>query len=321
MGKEIIIMKNNKKLWIGIGCGILVVALIVGIILMAGGNKEGTPTDPTGTTAGTNVTDPSDVTDPTDVTEDPILYPDDYDPSEAPSDPVDPDAPIVPDDIGDSEIAAGDSSDPDDDDTTEPTTGSGFSGGSYVGDSDDDDTTYVDPSPTNPTTPTTPTPDPEPEYDFTGITPGNITYAQWSSWDLETKQAWLNTVNIDNASLDTKYNYYAVTQYNGGYDCGYEGHYCVTEGSHNDLIAAMEEGCPYCGSHDCVSFTSRDEQMGYTDINYEKCPMYHNNCEVCGLPENGESGELICGKCLKDAPCPWCGEDRKAGECHHCIKP
>ena len=42
---------KNKKLWIGIGCGVLVIALIVGIILMAGGNgKQPDPTNPSSTT-------------------------------------------------------------------------------------------------------------------------------------------------------------------------------------------------------------------------------------------------------------------------------
>ena len=62
---------KNKRLWIGIGCGILAVALIVGMVLLAlaGGEKNPNPTegtsdvvtDPTETTGGNGneVTDPA----------------------------------------------------------------------------------------------------------------------------------------------------------------------------------------------------------------------------------------------------------------------
>ena len=67
---------KNKRLWIGIGCGILAVVLVVGVILMAGGNGNkpdptNPATEPTGTTAGGNATTPSDATNP----EDPTWYP------------------------------------------------------------------------------------------------------------------------------------------------------------------------------------------------------------------------------------------------------
>ena len=175
--------------------------------------------------------------------------------------------------------------------------------------------------PQEPEKPSTPTQPEKPVDKFNGITVGNITYEQWKSWDQATRQAFRNATSLEDATPDERYNYYCATEFQGGYDCGYENHYCVSKSGHDKLVNAMAEGCPYCGSSDCVSFYARDNR-GITKINYEKCPKYHNNCEVCGLPENGESGEMVCTKSLTGKhPCPYCGADREANKCHHCIKP
>lgn len=325
--------ENKKWLVLSALAAVLVVALVVGIFALAGnGEKEPNPTegtsnvgDSTGTTGSNgnevtepsgNTDDPSDVTEPTGTPENPAKpenpeFPDDYvEPSEPDEDDTDEEvvAPPAEDEEGDGPV------NPDDTGTSSDIT---FSGGSYVGNPGDDDETIVDPNPTNPT----PTPEPEPEYDFTGITIGNVTYAQWSSWDDATQQAFLDATSLTDATFDERYNYWCAILYEGGYDCGYENHYCAYESEHNELVAAMAEGCPYCGEHDCVSFYARDDKIGVTMINYHKCPMYNDNCEVCGLPENGESGDLICMKYLKDLDCYWCGEPVKAGECHRCIIP
>ena len=327
-------MKTNKKMWLGIGCGVLVVALVVGIILMAGGNgKQPNPTNPTNpssTTPSSNVTEPSG-TEPTVGPDEPDWGSDELPGPTGPivrppefeyDDPIDPpeggtDVEIIP------PPEQGGNEEPSD--PTEPTDDPTFSGGSYDSGSDED--AVIDPKPTNPVptpTPTpTPTPDPDPEYDFTGITVGNITYEQWKSWDQATRQAFRNATSLEDATLDERYNFHCATEFQGGYDCGYENHYCVSKSGHNKLVDAMAEGCPYCGEHDCVSFYSRDNR-GITKINYEKCPKYHNNCKVCGLPESPhdvESGEAYCNKYLKDTNCHECGEPVKAGECHREIKP
>ena len=177
--------------------------------------------------------------------------------------------------------------------------------------------------PTEPEKPSTPTQPEKPVDKFGGITVGNITYEQWKSWDQATRQAFRNATSLKDATPDERYNYYCATEFQGGYDCGYENHYCVSKSGHNKLVDAMAEGCPYCGSNDCVSFYARDNR-GITKINYEKCPKYNNNCEVCGLPESRhdvQSGETYCCKLLKDMNCPDCGEFVKAGECHHHVKP
>lgn len=332
----------TEKKWLVLSAlaAVLVVALVVGIFALAGnGEKEPNPTegtsnvgDSTGTTGSNgnevtepsgNTDDPSDVTEPTGTPENPAKpenpeFPDDYvEPSEPDEDDTDEEVVVPP-----AEDEEGDGPNPGDTGTSGDLT---FSGGSYVGNPGDDDETIVDPNPTNPTpTPDPePEPEPEPEYDFTGITVGNITYEQWSSWDYEKRQAFRNSIDLASATLDEKYNYNCATQFQGGYDCGYENHYCVTESGHNRLVEYMEEGCSYCGEHDCVSFYSRDNR-GITRCWVDDCPMYHNNCEVCGLPEvdyEVESGEVYCKKYLVDTICRDCGESVKANECHHCIKP
>ena len=177
--------------------------------------------------------------------------------------------------------------------------------------------------PTEPEKPSIPTQPEKPADKFNGITAGTITYEVYNSWDHAQKQAFWDIVDLTNASLDERYNFYCAVEFKGGYDCGYENHYCVSESGHNKLVNAMTKGCPYCGEHDCVSFYSRDNR-GITKINYEKCPKYNDNCEVCGLPESRhdvQSGETYCCKLLKDMNCPDCGEFVKAGECHHHVKP
>lgn len=320
-------MKTNKKMWLGIGCGVLVIALIVGIILITGGNgNQPDPTNPSSTTPSGDVTEPSG-TEPTVGPDEPDWGSDELPGPTGPivrppefeyDDPIDPpeggtDVEIIP------PPEQGGNEEPSD--PTEPTDDPTFSGGSYDSGSDED--AVIDPKPTNPTpTPTpTPDPDPDPEYDFNGITAGTITYEVYNSWDHAQKQAFWDIVDLTNASLDERYNFYCAVEFKGGYDCGYENHYCTSKQHHDYLIASMAKGCPYCSAHDCASFFARDN-CGITMINYEKCPKYHNNCEVCGLPENGESGEMVCTKSLTGKhPCPYCGADREANKCHHCIKP
>lgn len=162
----------------------------------------------------------------------------------------------------------------------------------------------------------------EDEYIFE-VTPETLTYEMWSSWDTHTQNSFVRFCDLSNASQDVRYNYYRITEFEN-YTCGYENHYCVSESGHNRLLDEMAKGCPYCGEHDCVSFYARNNSYGSTRIDFEQCPKYHNNCEVCGLPESRhdvQSGEAYCNKYLKDTNCHECGEPVKAGECHREIKP
>ena len=294
-----------KKKWLLlILAAVLVVALVVGIVAIAGGGeKDPNPTkgtsnvgDPTETTGGNGneVTDPSDNTEPTDDPDAPIG---DYDP-DAPPTPLDPDAPPVvdPDPTP---------SDPDD----EP-------------DDEDEGDEII---PTVPEDEPIETRPPDTGYDFSGVTPGNLTAADWKSWDADQRQAFYDTYDIANLSLDDKYNFYLQTQFNG-YDCGFEGHHCAAQEHHDQVMAEMAAGCPHCGSNDCEAFYARN-MMGFTQIDFSMCPMYDITkdpvyyCQVCGLPYNGESGETVCNKYVVDTTCDYCGEPVKADECHKCIKP
>ena len=309
-------MKTNKKMWLGIGCGVLVIALIVGIILMTGGNgNQSDPTNPSSTTPSGDVTEPSG-TEPTVGPDEPDWGSDELPGPTGPivrppefeyDDPIDPpeggtDVEIIP------PPEQGGNEEPSD--VTEPTV--------------PDVTEPQEPQePTEPEKPSTPTQPEKPADKFNGITVGNITYEQWKSWDQATRQAFRNATSLKDATPDERYNYYCATEFQGGYDCGYENHYCTSKQHHDYLIASMAEGCPYCSAHDCVSFFARDNR-GITMINYEKCPKYNDNCEVCGLPESRhdvQSGETYCCKLLKDMNCPDCGEFVKAGECHPHVKP
>ena len=271
-------MKNNKKLGLGIGCGVLVIALIVGIILITGGSgKQPEPTNPTNTNPSGNVTEPSG-TEPN-VTEPGI--PEYTDPDEPSNPDENPDEPSNPDENPD-----------------EP--------------SNPDDKPY-EPLP------------PDPTYDFTGITPGNLTAEQWKSWGSAQRQAFFDTYDIANLSLDDKYNFYLQTQF-GGYDCGFEGHHCAAQEHHDQVMADMAEGCPHYGGNDCAAFYARN-MMGFTQIDFCECPQYDVTkdpvyyCQTCGLPYNADSGKEVCNWFVVDTNCDYCGEPVKANQCHWCIKP
>ena len=304
-------MKTNKKMWLGIGCGVLVIALIVGIILITGGNgNQPDPTNPSSTTPSGDVTEPSgtepngtepnlpEYTGPEDPDE-PIV-PDDFDPDAGPT-PIDPDAPPVVD------------PDPTPSDPVEPD--DGIDEGPEI-------------IPTDPGGDVIETRPPSTEYDFTGITPGNLKAEDWKSWNSEQRQAFVDTYNIGNLSLDDKYNFYLQTQFDG-YDCGFEGHHCAAQDHHDQIMTEMAAGCPHCGSNDCAAFYVRN-MMGFTQIDFSACPQYNATkdpteyCQTCGLPRasKAQSGEMVCSKSLTgEHPCPYCGAEREANECHNCIKP
>ena len=311
-------MKNffvqNKKMWIGIGCGILAVVLIVGIILMAGGNSN---KDPNPTNPSTSATEPSgNVTEPTgtepNVTEPEYTGPEDPDEPIVPDD-VDPDADPTPIDPDEEPIVDPDPTPSDPTESDEP---------------DEDRGDGPDIVPTEPDGDIIETRPPSTEYDFTGITPGNLKAEDWKSWDSEQRQAFVDTCDFDNLSLDDKYNFYLQTQFNG-YDCGFEGHHCAAQEHHDQVMAEMAAGCPHCGGNDCAAFYARN-MMGFTQIDFSECPQYDitkdptEYCQTCGLPRASKaaSGELCCSKSLSGTtPCSYCGAEREAGECHNCIKP
>lgn len=292
---------KNKRLWIGIVCAVLAVVLIVGVILMAGGNSNTNSTVPSNTTPSGNATEPSgtepngtepnipEYTGPEDPDE-PIV-PDDFDPDAGPT-PIDPDAPPVVD------------PDPTPSDPVEPDDGT------------DDGPEII---PTTPNDTPIETRPPSTEYDFTGITPGNLKAEDWKSWDAEQRQAFVDTYDIGNLSLDDKYNFYSIIQFGGLYDCGHKGHYCPNAECHDYVMTLVAEGCPHCGGNDCAAFYARDE-LGFTEVNYDQCPQYDitkdpvEYCQECGL----KSGKGGCIQLISGGNCPHCGEKIPAMTCHHC---
>ena len=286
-------MKTNKKMWLGIGCGVVVIALIVGIILMAGGNgKQPNPTTPSGTTPSGDVTEPSgtepngtepnipEYTGPEDPDE-PIV-PDDFDPDAGPK-PIDPDAPPVVD------------PDPTPSDPVEP-----------------EEKPDVKP----------PVDDPDvgDEIDFGGYTMGTLTADVWKSWDGDTREAFVDEF-YGNATPEERHNFTVQTKYNG-YTCGVEKHTCTSDGDHENFMAELARGCEYCGKSDCVSFWQYDSFSLFQYTDCTKCPEYdiHKDpgeyCQTCGMVK-GVDG---CIQFIRAKNCPFCSEWVEAWTCHHCEK-
>ena len=297
MKKFVEMMKQN---WVVLSvlAIVLVAALVIGIVAIAGGGEkepnpsEGTSstvaTDPTATTGG----DGNDVTDPT-VT-DPTTG--------TPENPDKPDDPETPDDY------------------TEPT------------EPDETVPEPTEPEPDaepDPTDPTAPKPDDDPivgvEYDFGGYTISTFTWEVWNAWDTETREAFVDAFFAD--ATDEEWNYFMRQTKYKGYTCGVERHTCRTETEHEDLLAAIAEGCIWCGKSDCDSFFVVDPTDLFTDIDFTKCPEYdaHKDpcyyCQRCGLPVTGESGDVVCNAFICDANCDYCGKSLKAYECHECTIP
>lgn len=106
------------------------------------------------------------------------------------------------------------------------------------------------------------------------------------------------------------------------YSCGYENHNCENEEYHKGLLAREEEGCPYCGSHECISFYAVDK-WGYTIYDHTLCPKYdartdpYKYCQTCGK-KVGDGRNGTCAVFVVDTDCPYCGEHIHAWECHTC---
>lgn len=106
------------------------------------------------------------------------------------------------------------------------------------------------------------------------------------------------------------------------YSCGSENHNCENEEYHKGLLAREAEGCPYCGSHECISFYAVDK-WGYTIYDPTICPKYdvksdpYKYCQTCGK-KVGDGRNGTCAVFVVDVDCPNCGEHVHAWECHTC---
>lgn len=291
-------MTNHKKLLIGCGCALLVIALVVGLVAIinnGAGNNTNLPSDgtteatgPDGTTQGTTPdgTEPSVNTDPTEAssgTDETVPHIDLTEPTTEPTEPTytyptEPDGDIIP----------------------------------------------VEPE-TNPTEPVV-TP-----VDLGGYNASNITTEAWKSFTSEQRSAFLGYyyANEDSMTLDQRYYVYQQIWHNGWLDEDLmsKGIYVTDAKAYEKWLAEKELGCKWCGDTDCVSFYGRKD-TGYTSTDQTLCPLYDElynpalYCQECGLPKQGETGEKICVRTIsRDQECPVCGDMVYVGKCHECTWP
>lgn len=295
---------TNKRLWIGIGCGILAVALIIGAVLLAlSGDNHNNPnsTETTSNTGAVDTTKPGDVTDPGDTTN-PGNVNDPTDIPEIPSDPAAPSDPVIEPTI------------PDEDPTlpTEPD-------GDPIFPTDADTGEIIPVGPSDLPSETFPSED---EHDFGGVTVGTIRATDWNSWDKAKRQAFLDSVDWWHITPEEYHNFEVATKYND-YDCGFEGHACRGQEGHDALMEYINAGCEHCGKHDCPSLLVVDPETLFTWPDSSKCPQYDitkdpfEYCQVCGKPHHGEPG-TICVIYQYDGTCHYCGVWIKGETCHCC---
>ena len=106
------------------------------------------------------------------------------------------------------------------------------------------------------------------------------------------------------------------------YDCGTPHHHCDGPETHAFLSNLELRGCPYCGSHSCVSFYAVDA-WGYACYDPCLCPEYGtasdplDRCSACGK-KTGDGSRGTCVTFNVDMICPLCGAEVGAWECHTC---
>ena len=105
------------------------------------------------------------------------------------------------------------------------------------------------------------------------------------------------------------------------YSCGDANHHCENAEYHAYIKNLELDGCPYCGSHSCISFYVTNE-WGYTEYTPSKCPAYDKQkdntevCPRCGLAYWSADNPGGCFSYLQDTVCE-CGETVKGNTCHH----
>lgn len=295
---------KNKRLWIGIGCGILAVALIVGMVLLAlsGGNHNNpNSTEPTGTTGVIDTTKPSDATGPSDATN-PSDSTDPSDIPEIPSDPAPPSDPVIEPTIPDENPTLPTGPDGDPILPTDPDTGEKVP----VGPSDLPSETFPK----------------DEKYDFNGVTAGTIRATDWDSWDSGKRQAFRDAYVTNDMTPEDRHNFLLASRFDD-YDCGFKGHACRGDLHHESVMAGINAGCDHCGKHDCPSLLTVNPEDLFTEPDPTACPEYDitkdpmEYCQICKRPVNGKPGE----RCIiyqSDRLCLYCGVWVESWTCHCC---
>lgn len=295
---------KNKRLWIGIGCGILAVALIVGMVLLAlSGDNHNNPnsTEPTGTTGVIDTTKPSDATGPSDATN-PSDSTDPSDIPEIPSDPAPPSDPVIEPTIPDENPTLPTGPDGDPILPTDPDTGEKVP----VGPSDLPSETFPK----------------DEKYDFNGVTAGTIRATDWDSWDSGKRQAFRDAYVTNDMTPEDRHNFLLASRFDD-YDCGFKGHACRGDLHHESVMAGINAGCDHCGKHDCPSLLTVNPEDLFTEPDPTACPEYDitkdpmEYCQICKRPVNGKPGE----RCIiyqSDRLCLYCGVWVESWTCHCC---
>ena len=106
------------------------------------------------------------------------------------------------------------------------------------------------------------------------------------------------------------------------YSCGVANHHCEGPETHAYISNLELEGCPYCGSHSCVSFYGTDA-WGNAQYTPSLCPQYGvtkdplNYCQICGKP-TGDGTNGTCVHYIQERDCLNCGKHVGSRECHSC---
>jgi len=166
------------------------------------------------------------------------------------------------------------------------------------------------------------------EYTF-DVDYKTITYDIWCSWGPVVQMAF-RTSQTCSCSTDHKmtpeeaYYFNRITEYEN-YTCGFENHYCASQGGHDRLMREIADGCYFCGRSDCVSFYARNEQ-GLTQQDKYLCAEYDVYrdpwfyCQICNMPtwQTIQDVTKCCFGYVHDTNCHYCGLWVGAEDCHTC---
>lgn len=156
-----------------------------------------------------------------------------------------------------------------------------------------------------------------------------ITYEIWCGWDSLTQMAFNSSQtcgHVTDYQMTPEETYYfnRITEYEN-YTCGFENHYCSSQGSHQRLMREIANGCYFCGKSECVSFYARNER-GLTEQDKYLCPEYDVYrdpwfyCQKCNMPtwQTIQDVTKCCHSYIRSVNCYECGVWVEAFACHTC---